>query len=417
MGGVDNRAEIREFLASRRAKVTPEQVGLPAGGGKRRVPGLRREEVAVLAGVSTDWYTGWRKATSTASPTTSSTPSPAPCNSTKPSAPTSSTSPGPPGPSRATAPPRPVPQIRPSVQRILDSMVTDARVRPQRTPGPPRDQRARPGPLLPGVRRPGPAREPRPVQLPRPGSADDFYPDWNNSANTTVALLRTEAGRDPHNKDLADLIGELATRSDAFRVRWAAHDVRLHRSGVKHFHHPVVGTVDLAFEAMDLPADPGLTLTAYTAEPGSPSEDALTAARQLGRHHQRHRPDRNRPARELAWTSARPGLIAVPCTARTATPGSRWARSICHDADDRTRPRIGGSLWQGIARHRQARGRASAGRLAMELRSVAVSAMQQQARAPQTQPFGAEAFQAAETGRCCAGSGWPGSRSIPAARR
>jgi MmyB-like transcription regulator ligand binding domain len=106
-------------------------------------------------------------------------------------------------------------------------------------------------------------------------AARDFYPDWNNSANTTVALLRTEAGRDPHNKDLAELIGELATRSDEFRVRWGAHDVRLHRSGVKHFHHPAVGTVELAFEALDLPADPGLTLTAYTAEPGSPSEDAL----------------------------------------------------------------------------------------------------------------------------------------------
>jgi hypothetical protein len=83
------------------------------------------------------------------------------------------------------------------------------------------------------------------------------------------------AGRDPHNKDLADLVGELATRSDAFRARWAAHDVRLHRSGVKRFHHPAVGTVELSFEALDLPADPGLTLTAYTAEPGSPSEDAL----------------------------------------------------------------------------------------------------------------------------------------------
>jgi hypothetical protein len=165
-------------------------------------------------------------------------------------------------------------RLRPSMQRILDSMVT--------TPAFVRNGRLD----LLAINALGralfsPAFEDpvRPANLARftflDPAARDFYPDWNNSANTTVALLRTEAGRDPHNKDLADLIGELATRSDAFRVRWAAHDVRLHRSGVKHFHHPAVGTVELSFEALDLPADPGLTLTAYTAESGSPSEDAL----------------------------------------------------------------------------------------------------------------------------------------------
>jgi hypothetical protein len=106
--------------------------------------------------------------------------------------------------------------------------------------------------------------------------AHDFYPDWDDAANTTVALLRTEAGRDPHNRELTDLIGELATRSGQFRTRWATHNVRQHRSGLKHFHHPVVGTLDLAFDAMDLPGEPGLTLTAYTAEPGTPSHDGLT---------------------------------------------------------------------------------------------------------------------------------------------
>jgi hypothetical protein len=88
-------------------------------------------------------------------------------------------------------------------------------------------------------------------------------------------LLRTEAGRDPHNRDLTNLVGELATRSDEFRTRWAAHNVRLHQRGTKTFHHPVVGRLELSFDAMDLPADPGLTLTAYTAEPASPSEDGL----------------------------------------------------------------------------------------------------------------------------------------------
>ena len=106
-------------------------------------------------------------------------------------------------------------------------------------------------------------------------AAREFYPDFTGTAHTTVALLCTEAGRDPFNKSLTDLIGELSTRSEEFRTLWAAHNVRLHCSGVKHFHHPVIGRKDLMFEAMALEADEGLTLTAYTAEPGMPSHDAL----------------------------------------------------------------------------------------------------------------------------------------------
>ena len=104
----------------------------------------------------------------------------------------------------------------------------------------------------------------------------DFFVDWDDVANTTVAILRTEAGRNPADRNLADLVGELATRSDEFRTRWAAHNVRLHDHGSKRFHHPVVGDLALTFEELPLPADPGLTLTAYTAEPGTPSRDALT---------------------------------------------------------------------------------------------------------------------------------------------
>jgi hypothetical protein len=119
----------------------------------------------------------------------------------------------------------------------------------------------------------------RPVNLARFAFLDprsrDFYPDWDDVADSTVALLRSEAGRDPYNRDLTDLIGELATRSDKFRVRWAAHNVLLHRTGTKHFHHPLVGPIDVAFDSMDLLADTGLTLTAYSAEPDSPSHDAL----------------------------------------------------------------------------------------------------------------------------------------------
>ena len=88
-------------------------------------------------------------------------------------------------------------------------------------------------------------------------------------------MLRTEAGRDPYDKALTDLVGELSTRSDEFRVRWAAHDVQLHRTGLKHIRHPVVGELHLSYEVMELPADPGLALVAFSAEAGSPADDAL----------------------------------------------------------------------------------------------------------------------------------------------
>ena len=105
--------------------------------------------------------------------------------------------------------------------------------------------------------------------------ARDFWGDWERAADDTVAMLRTEAGRDPYDKALTDLVGELSTRSDEFRVRWAAHDVRLHRTGLKHIHHPVVGDLHLSYEVMDLPADPGLALVAFSADAGSPADDAL----------------------------------------------------------------------------------------------------------------------------------------------
>jgi hypothetical protein len=105
--------------------------------------------------------------------------------------------------------------------------------------------------------------------------AFEFYPDWEGLADITVAILRTEAGRDPHNRDLHDLIGELCTRSDEFRTRWGSHNVRHHGSGFKTFRHPVAGEMTLAYEGMEMEAEPGLTFTIYTAEPGSPSEEAM----------------------------------------------------------------------------------------------------------------------------------------------
>jgi transcriptional regulator with XRE-family HTH domain len=275
VGEVDNRAEIREFLASRRAKITPEQVGLPTGGGTRRVPGLRREEVAVLAGVSTEWYVRLEKGhISGVSDDVLDAVARALrldeaerlhlfdlARAAKPAR----------VPRRKTPP-----AVRPSVLRILESMAaTPAFVRNGRL-----DVLAI-NPLGRALYAPVFDDPARPANLARfcflnPQSGD-FYPDWNEVASSTVALLRTEAGRDPYNRELTDLIGELATRSDEFRTLWGAHNVRLHQAGTKHFHHPVVGLVDVSFDSMKLPTkdDWGLTLTAYTAEPGSASADAL----------------------------------------------------------------------------------------------------------------------------------------------
>jgi transcriptional regulator with XRE-family HTH domain len=105
--------------------------------------------------------------------------------------------------------------------------------------------------------------------------AETFYDDWERVAGWCVATLRWAAGRDPHDRDLSDLVGELATHSEAFRTRWAAHDVRFHNTGVKRFHHPVVGELSLSLNRLDLPADHGLTIFTYAAEPGSRSEEAL----------------------------------------------------------------------------------------------------------------------------------------------
>jgi hypothetical protein len=165
-------------------------------------------------------------------------------------------------------------RVRPSVQRILDSMTgTPAFVQNGRLDVLYANQ-------LGYALYSEAFRDPiRPANLARffflDARASDFFVDWQSIANDIVALLRAEAGRDPYDRALSDLIGELSTRSEEFRVRWAAHNVRFHRTGVKRFHHPVVGDLTLAYEGLELPGDPGQTIFAYTAEPNSPSHEAL----------------------------------------------------------------------------------------------------------------------------------------------
>jgi hypothetical protein len=106
-------------------------------------------------------------------------------------------------------------------------------------------------------------------------SATDFFPDWEKIASDAVAILRAEVGRDPYDKTLSNLVGELSTRSNEFRVRWAAHNVKFHRTGTKVLHHPVVGDLTLDYEAMELPGDSGQRILVYSAEPRSPAQQAL----------------------------------------------------------------------------------------------------------------------------------------------
>jgi transcriptional regulator with XRE-family HTH domain len=273
---VDSRTEIRDFLTTRRAKITPERAGLPAYGGHRRVAGLRREEVALLAGVSVDYYTRLERGNLSGvsdsvleALTRALQLDEAERVHLFDLARTANTS-----AATARGRRRPAPQLRPGVQRLLDAMtMAPAYVRNGRLDvlGANQLGRAVFAPLFDtAARTPNIARfiflDP---------AAQGFYIEWDGLAGDTVALLRAEAGRDPYDRSLTDLIGELSTRSEVFRTRWAAHNVRLHRSGVKHLHHPVVGDLTLAYESMDLTTDPGLRLNAYTAEPGSPSQDAL----------------------------------------------------------------------------------------------------------------------------------------------
>ncbi|WP_328334358.1 MULTISPECIES: helix-turn-helix transcriptional regulator [unclassified Streptomyces] len=275
---MDNRDEVREFLTSRRARISPEQAGLPAGS-RRRVPGLRRSEVAALADMSVEYYAKLER-----------------------------------GSLAGVSP-----AVLEAVARVLQlddaerahllnlaqaAAGTDALTRPHRrrskgqwkahrslqwildaiTEGPAFVRNGRmdvlaTNPLARAFYRdvyatPGNQANLARFQFLDPASRR-FYPDWDLFADVAVAILRTEAGRDPYDKDLHDLVGELSTLSEEFRTRWGAHDVRRHGTGTKRFHHDIVGEVTLAFEGLELAAEPGLTLTVYAAEPGSASEESL----------------------------------------------------------------------------------------------------------------------------------------------
>jgi transcriptional regulator with XRE-family HTH domain len=269
---VDAKSEIREFLTSRRAKITPEQAGLRWYGDNRRVPGLRREEVALLAGVSVDYYTRLERGnTNGVSESVLEALARALQLDEAERAHLFDLARG-----ARTTPRRrrgAASRVRPSVQRTLDAIDAPAFLRNGRMDLLAANRLGRAFYSQHFDSPDGPPNSARFIFLdPR---ATSFYRDWEQVATDAVAVLRSEAGRDPYDRGLSDLIGELSTRSETFRTRWAAHNVRYHDAGVKRFHHPVVGDLELTYETMALAADEGLMLFVYTAEVGTRSEEAL----------------------------------------------------------------------------------------------------------------------------------------------
>ncbi|MEV0362127.1 helix-turn-helix transcriptional regulator [Nocardia fusca] len=296
---MDRSSEIREFLRTRRARITPEQAGLTPHTGPRRVPGLRREEVAQLAGVSVDYYIRLERGRTRgvseavldavaralhlddterahlfdlAQPTTAA----ARARRKRPLAPQ---------------------RVRPALYRALDALGVPAVVQGRRL-----DVLAA-NPLgyalfADFVSRPRRDRNfARFVFLDQ--AALSLFTDWERVAGNTVAGLRLYAGRHGDDPQLTELIGELSLHSDTFRRLWADHDVRAHTTGTKRFHHPVVGDLTLDYVVLAAEDDPEQSLAIYTPEPASPSVEALGLL--------------------ASWTST---TTAVPTTERTRNPPS-----------------------------------------------------------------------------------------------
>ncbi|WP_116953206.1 helix-turn-helix transcriptional regulator [Jiangella endophytica] len=274
MSTVDLRAEIREFLSSRRARLTPQEAGLPAFGGHRRVKGLRREEVAMLAGVSVDYYVRMERG-SLAGASESVLDALAGALRLDEAERTHLFALARESGARGTRRKRAEPAtVAPPIQRVLDAMTeAPAWVRNGRHDIVAMNQLARAlySPVLADPRRP--ANTTRFIYL--DPAAEQFFVDYDRIAADAAAMLRLEAGRNPHDQALIELVGELSTQSERFRQRWASHDVKFHRSGRKRLRHPVVGQLDLDFESMELSSAPGLHLNIYTAPAGSSTADGL----------------------------------------------------------------------------------------------------------------------------------------------
>jgi transcriptional regulator with XRE-family HTH domain len=267
-----DRSEIAEFLQSRRARLQPEDVGVPSTGERRRVPGLRRSELAQLAGVSVEYYTRLEqgRAGNVSDMVIDAIAQALRLDATERTHLTDLLRPQPAARRRRRSSPQ---RLRPGVVQLLNSISSPAFVLGRRMDVLAANRMARL--LLTDFDAlPGPERNmARWIFL--GDEARELYPDWETVARETVAMLRFDAGRHPDDPELSELIGELSMKSPAFAGWWATHDVTERTFGTKDYRHPVVGELSIRYEALRLPDDPDQLLIAYTTEAGSPSERAM----------------------------------------------------------------------------------------------------------------------------------------------
>ncbi len=269
---------MRGFLVTRRARLTPEAAGLTSGNGHRRVPGLRHEEVAMLAGVSVDYYIRIERGNlagvsgsvldGVAAALQLDDAERAHLHDLTRLANASA-------PARSRPRQLPAPEVRPQVVRIIDAMTGAAALVVSEC----RDVlaanalgRALFSPAIAGPQE-------RPANLARftflDPAAREFFANWEQAARLLVGNLRTADGRSPCDPGLSLLVEELCASSEDFSRLWAAHDVWRHRNGMKTFLHPVAGDMELAYEVLELPADPGVVIIVYTAEPDTANAEKM----------------------------------------------------------------------------------------------------------------------------------------------
>jgi len=270
---VTSKDDIREFLVSRRANVTPAQAGIREFGGERRVPGLRREEVAELAGVSLDYYTRLERGNirGASASVLNAIARALQLNDVERAHLFDLARPTTPAGTQDDDRRHTTPAVRTSVQRVLDNLTVPAVVV--------NAQQDLVAANLMGRALHSPHFEADQPNLARfiflDSRARDYYADWPLACSLTAAMLRYQAGRDPLNSDLTALVGELSMRSPRFRRDWADQDVHEHRTGTKVYRHPAVGEVQVTYDVFAMPGEPGLSITTYTAEEGSETADKL----------------------------------------------------------------------------------------------------------------------------------------------
>ena len=271
---MDNRAEVRDFLRSRRARLTPEQAGVPGYGGTRRVQGLRREEVATLAGISIDYYNRMERGGlgGVSESVLEAVAAALQLNDAERAHLSDLARTANAGQRAQRTSPRS--RVRPATQLLLDGM-TDLPAYARNAWFDILAVNRLGAALLSDLTPTGSSTPNLARYLFLDQRAQEFFAAWEAVARDCAAALRIEAGRDPYNRRLTDLVGELSTRSEPFRTWWATHNVRLHNTATKLIRHPVVGDIEVTGEALSVSADPGLTIIAYTVEPASPSSEAL----------------------------------------------------------------------------------------------------------------------------------------------